>query len=150
MSQKSSTGAQDYEHMIDICYDFFDQRDFGVEREVPIHPDVEWSPSVTATKGRLKVAIEVRAKPTLPDFLRVAIREARRVVPNVKIYCAVPPRVSELPLFQAELRRNGIGLYGIRNKRLEEVFPPVPYLAPPPRTITLPTGSSIDSADQSY
>jgi len=143
LSSKATLRAVDYDKIVRICQDFYQQRGYKVELDSQIHPDVEWAPNVQAKKKHQRLSIEIRTIPTLPDYLKAAIKDAKRLVSSELIYVAAPADVADLPEFQTELKKLGVGLLRVRLNRLEEIFRQSVQKQVLPRFVKLPSGKSV-------
>lgn len=142
MLTKVSPGIE-LDILIQVCEDHFRQRGYKAQRDEQLHPDVQWAAKIFATKARQKIALEVRFTPDLPEFLREAMRTARKLRPDVKFYCAAEGQTADDQKFQKLLKKIGLGLYRIHLQGVREVFPPQPVGDLLPRSIKLASGRTI-------
>ncbi len=98
---------------------------------------------IFASKGKQKIAIEVRFTPDLPEYLKEAMKTARKLRPDVKIYCAAESETADDQKFQGLLKRIGVGLYRIHLQAVKEVFPPERVHDTMPRSIKLASGRTV-------
>lgn len=141
MSTQAS--AFEFDVLVQICEDHFRQHGYRTARDAQLHLEVQWATKILATRGRQKIAVEVRFTPDLPEFLREAMKTARKLRPDVKVYCAAESQTADDPKFQGLLKRIGLGLYRIHLQGIKEVFPPQQVRDIMPRSIKLASGRSV-------
>jgi hypothetical protein len=102
----------------DKILDYFRRNGFSISEWPNIHPSLEWRPRARVTRvirsRTSDAAIVVREDGSSykQGYNWFPLVEARRQLPNLSIYFAIPDNTRQEPLKQ-ELRELGIGLYTI-------------------------------------
>lgn len=107
-----------------ICQDYFEQRGYKVKKEPSLHPHVRWRPQILAIKGREALVFDVRLTPSMPKFFREIIRSARRLLPDFKVYMAIPADAAFRNTYVKQTKSLGAGLFLIDGTVLREKVKP--------------------------
>lgn len=110
--------------LIAICEDYFKQRNYDVRREQSLHQHVRWRPQIYASKGDESIALDVRLTDSIPRWFKDILKSARRLLPDLKIYVAIPTEGQFTSAYEKQTRSLGIGLFLINGTVLKQKVRP--------------------------
>ena len=119
-----SAEASDIDLLIEICEDHFRQRNYTVTRSPPLHLHVRWRPHIYAKKNDEQIALDVRLTDSIPKFFRGILKSAKSLMPELKIYMAIPSEAKSKDTYINQTRKLKIGLFSIDGNRLVELVKP--------------------------
>lgn len=118
------SSAPEIDLLIAICEDYFKQRNYVVKRSYPLHQHVRWRPHIYAEKGEDNIALDVRLTESIPRFFADTLKSAKRLLPNLKIYMAIPAEAKSLDTYIGQTKSLGIGLFLIEGNLLQQKAKP--------------------------
>lgn len=113
--------------LIDVCCGYFSSRGFHVDELPRLDASLEWRPKLLVARDQhptpVKAAIEVRENQHLdPDVLIEPIREARKLMPDLPIFFAIPLLGDdEMHDIERKVASIGVGMYVIEEQELRRV-----------------------------
>lgn len=118
------SAALEIDLLVAICEDYFKQRNYAVKKSCPLHQHIRWRPHIFAEKSGDKIALDVRLTDSIPKFFRDILKDARRLLPNLKIYMAIPAEAKSIDIYVKQTKSTGIGLFIIDGTILQQKVKP--------------------------
>jgi hypothetical protein len=118
------SSSTDIDLLVAICEDHFRQRGYSIRKGHPLHQHIRWRPNIFATKGQDNIALDVRLTESMPLFFREILKSARRLLPEIRIYMAVPNEQCFVDTYVRQTKSLGIGLFTIDGNILQEKVKP--------------------------
>lgn len=110
-----------FETLKEICVDFFRQRGYTVDEDKAIHSDIPWRPNIIAKRNSEVCAVDIRVTEKLPNYMVGIFRQMKTLMPNVKVYVAIPIENIISQQYFTESSLHGSGIYAINGNLLREI-----------------------------
>jgi len=98
------------EEIAKLLASYLTSQGFDVQMEKVIDSRIRWRPPIFAKRDQQNVAIDIRLNDSITDFWLKTYKKAYEVLPEIKIFVAIPEDVKIPFTLGRKLEENNVGI----------------------------------------